>query len=111
MILTFLIITLTFLNIFLTNFNGSVEFAVCSGITFREGSYRMKTGLPICSINPWTVFRMVGNFSGGYCQTDCNFNFNNNVYFTADIYMNSSFNFSFFTATKRFTCFYEKYET
>ena len=110
MILAFLIITLTFLNIFLTNFNGSVEFAVCSGITFREGSYLMKTGLPICSINPWTVLRMVGDFSGGYSQTDCNFNFNN-VYITADIYMNSSFNFSFFTATKRFTCFYEEYET
>ena len=37
---------------------------------------------------------MVGDFSGGYSQTDCIFNFNINVNVTVDSYM-SSFNFSF----------------
>ena len=36
---------------------------------------------------------MIGDFSEGYSQTDCNFNFNINV--TVGIDMNSSFNFSF----------------
>ena len=39
---------------------------------------------------------MVGDFCGGYSQTDCNFNFNININVkgTVDIYMNSSINFS-----------------
>ena len=38
---------------------------------------------------------MVEDFSGGYSQTDCKFNFNINVNVTVDSYMNRSFNFSF----------------
>ena len=94
MILIFLIIILTFLP-FLTNFNSSVEFAICTGISSGEASYRMETSLSICNINPLTTFCVVGNFSGGYSQADCNFNFNINVNITVDSYMNSSFNFSF----------------
>ena len=37
---------------------------------------------------------MVGDFSVGYSQTDCNFNFNVNVKVTVDSYMNNSFNVS-----------------
>ena len=80
---------------FLTNFNGSVEFATFSGIPSSEGLYHMESTPPICNINPLTGFCVVGDFSGGYSQTDCNFNFNINVNVTVDIYMNSSFNFSF----------------
>ena len=89
MVIAFLIIILTFLT-FLTNFS-SVEFAICSGIPFGKGSYHMESSLLICNINPWTGFCMVGDFSGGYSQTDCNFNVN----VTVDSYMNSSINFSF----------------
>ena len=38
---------------------------------------------------------MVGDFSGGYSQTDCNFSFKINVNVTVDSYMKSSLNFSF----------------
>ena len=101
MILTFLVITLfnktciNIINMFLTNFNSSVEFAICSGIPSNEGLYHMESTPPICNINPLTGFCVVGDFSGGYSQTNCNFNLNNNVNVTVDIYMNSSLNFSF----------------
>ena len=61
-------------NMFLTNFNSSVEFAICSGIPSGEGPYHMESSPPIFSINPMPRFYMVGNFSEGYSQTDCNFN-------------------------------------
>ena len=80
---------------FLTNFNSSVEFAICSGILSVEGSYHMESSPPICNINLLTGFCMVGDFSGGYSQTDRNFNFNINVSATVDSYMNSSFSYSF----------------
>ena len=79
-------------NMFLTNFNRSVEFAICSGIPSGEGQYHMESSPPICSL--LTCFYMVGDFSGGYSQTDCNFNFNTNVKVTVDIYVNSSISFS-----------------
>ena len=40
-------------------------------------------------------FYIVGNFSGGFSQTDHKFNFNTNVNATVDSYINRSFNFSF----------------
>ena len=73
-------------NLFLTNVNSSVEFAICLRIM-----YHMKTSLLICSTNPW----MVRDFSGGYSLTECNFNCNINVNATDNRYMNSSLNFSF----------------
>ena len=79
---------------FLTIFNGYVEFAICLGIPSNEGLYHMETSLLMCNTNPWTGFCMVDDFSGGYSQRDCNFNFNINVNVTVDC-MNSSFNFSF----------------
>ena len=78
-------------DMFLTNFNRSVEFAICSGIPSGEGQYHMESSPPICSL--LTRFYMVGDFSGGYSQTDCSFNFNINVKVTVDIYANSSINF------------------
>ena len=48
---------------------------------------------PIFNINLLPRFIMVGNFSGGYSRTDCNFNFNISI--IVDSYMNSCFNFSF----------------
>ena len=80
---------------FLTNFNCSVEFAICSGIPFAEGQYHMESSPLICNINPLPQFYMVGDFSGGYSQRDCKFNFNINVNVTVESYMNRSFNFSF----------------
>ena len=80
-------------NMFLTNFNSSVEFAIYSRILSGEGPYHMESSPPICNINPLTHFYMVGDFSGGYSQTNCNFKVNVNV--TVDSYMNSSFNFNF----------------
>ena len=80
---------------FLPNFNSFVEFAICSGIPSGEGPYHMESSSPNCKINPLTCFYMVGDFSGGGSQTDCNFNFNINVNVTVHSYMNSSFNFSF----------------
>ena len=59
-----------------TNFNSSVEFGIRLGISSNERSYHIETSLPICNTNQWTGFCMVGYFSGGYSQTDCNFNFN-----------------------------------
>ena len=81
-------------NMFLTNFNSSVEFAIWIPI---------KSNPPICNINPLTGFCVVEDFSGGYSQTDCNFNFNINVNVTVDIYMKSSFQFQLFTPTEIFT--------
>ena len=80
-------------NMFFTNFNSSVEFAICWEIPSSEGFYHMEFSPPICNINLLTGFCMIGDFSEGYSQTDCNFNFNINV--TVGIDMNSSFNFSF----------------
>ena len=80
---------------FLSNFNSSVEFAICSGILSGEGSYHMESSPPICNINLLAGFCMVGDFSGGYSQTDRNFNFNINFSATVDSYMNSSFSYSF----------------
>ena len=79
---------------FLTIFNGYVEFAICLGIPSNEGLYHIETSLLICNTNPWTGFCMVDDFSVGYSETDCNFRFNINVNVTVDS-MNSSFNFSF----------------
>ena len=78
---------------FFTNFNSSVEFAICWEIPSSEGFYHMEFSPPICNVNLLTGFCMIGDFSEGYSQTDCNFNFNINV--TVGIYINSSFNFSF----------------
>ena len=55
-------------NMFLTKFNSSVEFAICSGIPSGEGPDHMESSPPICNINPLTRFYMVGDFSGGYSQ-------------------------------------------
>ena len=73
MILTFLIITVTFLTCFLTNFNSSVEFSICSWIPFVEGLVK--------GLNDFCV---VGFFSGSYCQADCHFNYNTNVKVTVE---------------------------
>ena len=80
---------------FLTNLNNSVEFAICSVIPSREEPNHMESNPPICSIYRLPQIYMVGDFSGGYSQTDCKFNFNINVNITVDSYMNRSFNFSF----------------
>ena len=82
-------------NLFLTNFNSSDEFAICSGIPSSDGPYHMESSPPICNINPVPRLYMIGDFSGVYSQTDCNFNFSINVSVTVHSYMNSSFNFSF----------------
>ena len=82
-------------KMFFPNFNTSVKFVICSGIPSGEGPYHMESRPSICNINPLPWFSVVGYFSGGYSQTDCNFNFNINVNVTVDSYMNSSFNFSF----------------
>ena len=58
-----------------------------------------------CNTNLLTCFYMVGDFSGGYSQRDCNFNFNINVNVTVDSYMNSSFNFSFLHQLKYLLAF------
>ena len=42
----------------LTNFNSSVEFAICLGIPSDEGPYHMESSSPICNINPLTRFYM-----------------------------------------------------
>ena len=63
----------------LTNFNGSVEFGICSGIPSGEGPYHMVPSPPIYHINSLPRFYMVEDFSEGYSQTDCNFDFNINV--------------------------------
>ena len=55
---------------FLTNFNSSVEFTVCSAMPSGEESYFMESSPPIYIINLWTVFSMVRDVSGGYSQTD-----------------------------------------
>ena len=78
-------------NMFLTNFNSSVESVICLGIPSGEGQYHMKSSPPI--FNLLIPFYMVGDFSVGYSQIDCNFNFNINVKVTVDIYENSSINF------------------
>ena len=85
-------------TMFLPNFNSSVEFSVCLGISSSEWSYHMESSPPICSINLLTCFYVIGDFSWVYSQRDCNFNVtvtdtNGNV--TLDSYFNSSFNFSF----------------
>ena len=54
----------------------SVEFPICSEISSGEGSYHMESVLPIWNINLWTGSCMLRDFSAGYSQTDCNFNFN-----------------------------------
>ena len=82
-------------NMFLTNFNSSVEFAICSGIPSGEGPYHMESSPPIGNINPLPQFYMVGDFSRSFSQTENKFNFNINVNVTVDSYMNRSFNFSF----------------
>ena len=62
-----------------------------------ERSYNIESNPPIYNMNPLTGFCIVGEFSGGYSQTDCKFyfNINVNVTVTVDSYMNSGFNFSF----------------
>ena len=80
---------------FLTNFNSSVEFAICSRIPPGEGPYHMDSSPSICNINPLLQFCVVGDLSGSYSQTDSKFNFNTNVNVTVDSYMNRSFNFRF----------------
>ena len=75
-------------EMFLTNFNSSFEFLICSKIPSSEGSYHIETSLLICNTNLWTGFYVVGGFPGSYSQTNCNFNFNINVDVTADSYMN-----------------------
>ena len=82
-------------NSFLTNFNSSAEFAICSGIPSGEGPSHMESSPPISNINLLPQFYMVGDLSGGYSQTDRKFNFNTNVNVTADSYLKRSFNFSF----------------
>lgn len=85
-------------TMFLPNFNSSVEFSVCLGISFSEWSYHMEPSPPICSINLLTCFYLIGDFSVVYSQRDCNFNVtvtDTNVNVTVDSYVNSSFNFSF----------------
>ena len=82
-------------NMFLTNFNNSIELAICSEIPSGVGTSHTESTLLIYYINTWTGFYMVGEFYGGYSQTDCNFNFNINVNVTADSYNKSSFSFSF----------------
>ena len=57
---------------FLTNFNSSIEFAISSRIPSGEGFYQMETSPPTYTINLWNGFGMVGDFSGGYSQKDCN---------------------------------------
>ena len=84
---------LNLFNMFITNFNSSDEFAICSGTPSGEGLY-MESSPPICNINPLSQFYMVGDLSGGYSQTDCKFNFNTNVNVTFDSYMKRTFNFS-----------------
>ena len=74
----------------LTNFNSSVEFAICSRIPLGEGWYDIESSPLTCNL----LTHLVGDFSGGYSQTDYNFNFNINVKVTVDIYVNSSINFS-----------------
>ena len=82
-------------NMFLTNFNSSVEFAICSGIPSREGPYHVESSPPIGNINPLPQFYMVGDFSRSFSQTENKFNFNINVNVTVDSYLNRSSNFSF----------------
>ena len=82
-------------NMFLTNFNSSVKFAICLEIPYGEGPYHMESSPAICNTNPLLCFYMVGEFSEGYSQADCNFTFNINFNVTVDSYMNSSFSFSF----------------
>ena len=82
-------------NLYLTNINSSVEFAICLGILSGEGPYHIDSNPPICNINLLPQFYMVGDLSGDYFETDCKFNFNANLNVTADCYMNRSFNFSF----------------
>ena len=84
-----------FFNMFLINFNSSVEFAICSGIPSGGGPNHMESSPPICNINQLPQFYMVGDLSGGYSQTDHKFNFNTNFNVTVDSYMDRSFNFSF----------------
>ena len=82
-------------NLFLTNFNSSVEFGICSGIPSSEGLYHMESSPLICNVNLFPQFYMVGVLSGDYSQADHKFNFNANVNVTVDSYMNRSVNFSF----------------
>ena len=89
-------------NMFLTNFNSSVKFAICSEIPSGEWPYHMESSLSICNINPLLHFYVVGDFSGSYYQTDCKFSFNINVNVTVDSCMNRSFNFSFPHLLKNF---------
>ena len=89
-------------NMFLTNFNSSVKFAICSEIPSGEWPYHMESSLSICNINPLLHFYVVGDFSGSYYQTDCKFSFNINVDVTVDSCMNRSFNFSFPHLLKNF---------
>ena len=79
----------------MTNSNSSVEIAICSEIPSSERLYQVETNLPICNTNPSTGFCMVGDFFGGYFQTDSNFNSNINVNVKVNSYINISFNFSF----------------
>ena len=89
-------------NMFLTNFNSSVKFAICSEIPSSEWPYHMESSLSICNINPLLHFYVAGDFSGSYYQTDCKFSFNINVDVTVDSCMNRSFNFSFPHLLKNF---------
>ena len=91
MILAFFDNNFNLFNMFLTNFIGSVEFAIFSGIPSGEVQYHMEPSPPICNL--LTCFYMVGDFSVWYSQTDCNFNFNINVEVTVDIYVDSIINF------------------
>ena len=84
-----------FFNMFLTNFNISVESVICSRIPSGKGQHHMESSPPI--FNLLICFYMVGDFPGGYSQTDCNFNFNTNVKVAVEIYVNSSINTKIFT--------------
>ena len=55
-------------NMFSTNFNSSVEFAICSGSPSGEGLYHMESSPLICNIKPLLQFYVVGDLSGGYSQ-------------------------------------------
>ena len=85
-------------NMFLPNFNSFVEFSFSLGVP----SCHMESSPPICNINLLTWFYVIGDFSGGYSQTDCKFNFNTNVNVTVGSYLTSSFSFSFSHLLKYF---------
>ena len=89
------IYTIFFFYMFLTNFSSSVKFVTCQRISSSEGLYHMEISLPIYHTSPWICFCVVEVFSGGFSQTNCNFNFNINVNIIVNSYMNSRINFRF----------------